>query len=73
MNEYIDIGKRLRENRDKLGMTQGYLAAILHVDVHTIANWEHGRSVPSAFDLIEMRTAFHESIEEILRLEKEEP
>ena len=42
----ITIGKRIVESRQMLGLTQTEFGKILGVAKQTLANWEHGRSLP---------------------------
>jgi len=39
-------GKGIKKMRDKKKVTQGQLAALLGVTLHTVSMWESGRSVP---------------------------
>ena len=40
------IGDKIREYRQKLGLTQDYLASELHVSPQAISKWENGQTMP---------------------------
>lgn len=42
----MDIGKILKEARDKKGLTQQELAKMLHVTDRAISNWENSKRIP---------------------------
>ena len=39
--------RAIKELRSKLGLSQANFAALLHVDVGTLRNWEQGRREPT--------------------------
>lgn len=42
----VSVGKRILEARQMLGLTQTEFGKLLGVAKQTLANWEHGRSLP---------------------------
>lgn len=42
-----DVAKRLRDERHRMGLSQGELGALVRVARHTVIDWECGKSVPS--------------------------
>ena len=59
MNPQTDISKRIRELRERTGLTQEKFAARLGVTFPTINRWENGRARPSPLAM--------QKIEELLR------
>lgn len=43
----MDLGKAIREGRERLGMSQEALAERLSVSRQAVSKWEMGTSVPS--------------------------
>jgi len=52
-----DIGGRLREEREHLGLSQPELAEIAETSRHTVMSWEQGKTSPDAARLIKMGVA----------------
>jgi putative transcriptional regulator len=42
----FQVGSRIKSVREELGKTQVEFAALLHIPVTTLRNWEQGRRVP---------------------------
>ena len=59
MNPKTDISQRIRELRERTGLTQEKFAARLGVTFPTINRWENGRAKPSPLAM--------QRIEELLR------
>jgi transcriptional regulator with XRE-family HTH domain len=55
--EGVLFGQRLREIRQKKGMTQQELADIAHMSLTYISNMEHGMKVPSLTTIIRLAVA----------------
>ena len=53
------IGEKIRELRDKNGLTQSYLARRLHVSRSTVNAWEMGISIPSTQYVVELASYFN--------------
>ena len=47
----MTIGERLREERERLGMSQPAFAAIANTTKQTLFSWETGRTAPDGFQL----------------------
>lgn len=47
-------GKRLKEERERIGLSQDEFALKLDTTRRTVGNWEGGNSAPDVFDLIVM-------------------
>ncbi len=60
------IGEKIRELRDKNGLTQSYLARRLHVSRSTVNAWEMGISIPSTQYIVELASYFNVSADYIL-------
>ena len=60
----------IRKTREKLNMSQGLFARLLHVNQRTLANWEQGRSRPNdqAIALILLVREFPDTIEKLRSL-----
>lgn len=56
------IGKRIKELRQRRGITQVELAASLSVASSTISHWEKGRRLPSIIELERIATHFNVSL-----------
>ena len=63
----MDMGKAIREGRDRLGMSQEALAERLGVSRQAVSKWEMGTSVPSP----ENRRALSEILGTDLQVERE--
>lgn len=44
----VEIGRRLREERNRLGMNQQEFAAAAGASLRSVADWEAGRSSPNS-------------------------
>ena len=66
------IGERIKEVREKNGLTQALLAKKLGISRSAVNAWEMGISVPSAQYLIELSRLFKVSTDYILEVECQE-
>lgn len=66
----MDFGKRIRQQREKLNLSQKDVAKLLFVTRQTVSNWEHGKSLPDMQTLIELSRIFHISIDSLLKEDK---
>ncbi len=57
------LGKRLRERRKALGLTQVATASRLGVPLHTLTNWETGHANPRSLAYVRRILDFLESLE----------
>ena len=61
------LGKRIVENRKRLGLTQEQLAERLGVTPQAISKWENGTSDPNTSNLFALAKLYSISVEELLR------
>ena len=47
----MEIGSKLRQARQRTGMTQEQVAREIHVSRQTISNWETGKSLPDVLSV----------------------
>lgn len=66
-----EIGKKIKELRKEVGMTQKQLAKLLNKSETGFASWEQGLSEPSVNDLRLLCKIFNVSADELLGLEDE--
>lgn len=53
----MPIGKRLREERERLGLSQTAFAAIAGTTKQTLFSWETGKTAPDGFQLAALATS----------------
>ena len=70
-NIYIKIGKRIKELRESIGVSQQKLAELLKVSRPTITQIEKGERKISADELIKLSEIFNLSVESLLDLKKQ--
>ena len=63
----ISIGKRIVEAREMLGLTQTEFGKILGVAKQTLANWEHGRSLPDVIILAQIAAVCGMKVDDFLK------
>lgn len=68
----IQADTRIKQLRQKHGITQTELARIMSVTRSSVNAWEMGISVPTAAKLVELSLYFHVSTDYILGLESAE-
>ena len=66
------IGNRIKETREKNGMTQSALSKKLGISRSAVNAWEMGISVPSAQYLVELSKLFNVSTDYLLGLDERE-
>ncbi len=62
----ISIGQRIIEAREMLGLTQTEFGKILGVAKQTLANWEHGRSLPDVIMLAHIASVCGMKVDDFL-------
>ena len=60
------LAKKLKELRERKGISQAELASVLDVAQQTVASWERENSSPNYNILLKIATFFHVSTDELL-------
>ncbi|MBQ3237157.1 MAG: helix-turn-helix transcriptional regulator [Oscillospiraceae bacterium] len=60
------IGKNIKSNRTKLGITQEELAEKINVTRQAVSNWENGKTEPDIETLTKIAQIFDISIDELV-------
>lgn len=68
----MDLARRIKEHRARLGMSQADLARALFVTRQTISNWETSRTYPDAQSLLLMSGLFGVSVDSLLKDDSQE-
>lgn len=63
----MEIGKKLKETRMKLNLTQEQVAEELFVSRQTISNWENEKSYPDIISIIKISDLYSVSLDELLK------
>lgn len=63
----VELARRIREHRERLGMSQGELAKAVFVTRNTIGNWEADRTYPDVQSLLLLSELFGVSIDALVR------
>ena len=63
----MELGKRLKELRNQLGMTQDDLAERLYVTRQTISSWENDKSYPDIHSLLMLSDLFSVSLDTLVK------
>lgn len=66
----MDIGKKLKDSRIKVNLSQEYVAEKLNVSRQTISNWENNKSYPDILNVIELSDLYSISIDELIKEDK---
>lgn len=66
---YIILDERIRELREKSGLTQTELAKKIGVTRSSINGWEMGISIPSIMKLVELAMFFHVTTDYLLGMD----
>lgn len=67
------LGKRIMENRKRLGMTQDQLAEKLGITAQAVSKWENDLSCPDIATLPKLADIFGTTTDALLGIEKEAP
>ncbi len=70
MIDFIQVGKKIQEERLAAGMSQDALSEELCITRQALSRWENGLSAPSIDSLITLSRIFGLSFEEILCLDE---
>ncbi len=68
----MGVGQKIKEYRNKAGMTQKELAEQLHITYQAVSRWENNDAEPSIDALKELCKILNCSIEELFDMEKKE-
>jgi transcriptional regulator with XRE-family HTH domain len=63
----VEIGRHIREHRERMGLSQEELAERIYVSRQTISNWETGRTYPDIHSLLLLSILFAVTIDELVR------
>ena len=66
----MEIGCKLKNARNKKGITQEQAAELLDVSRQTISNWENNKSYPDIISVIRMSDIYSVSLDHLLKEEK---
>lgn len=64
---HVELARRIKEQRERLGMSQGELAKSVFVTRQTISNWETDRTYPDVQSLLLLSDLFGVSIDSLVR------
>lgn len=62
----MEIGKRIREHRNGLGMSQDDLAQRVYVSRQTISSWENDKTYPDVQSLLLLSEVFDATVDELI-------
>ena len=65
----MEIGSKLKNARNKIGLTQEQAAEVLGVSRQTISNWENNKSYPDIISVIKMSNIYSVSLDHLLKEE----
>ncbi|WP_102372504.1 helix-turn-helix transcriptional regulator [Enorma phocaeensis] len=68
----MELARRIKEHRERLGMSQGELAKAVFVTRNTISNWETDRTYPDVQSLLLLSELFGVSIDALVREDSKE-
>ena len=63
----VEVGKRIREERDRLGLSQEDLARQIFVSRQTVSNWETGKTYPDVQSLLLLSGLFEVSVDSLVK------
>ena len=62
----VNVGSRIRERREKAGLTQAQLAEAVFATRQTVGNWERGATLPDIQSLQLLASVFRVTVDELL-------
>ena len=71
MIDFVQVGKKIQEERLKAGLSQDVLSEQLAVTRQALSRWENGLSAPSIDSLLTLSRIFGISFEELLCLDEQ--
>ena len=63
----MEVGNRIREERDRLGLSQEDLAQQIFVSRQTVSNWETGKTYPDVQSLLLLSKLFEVSVDSLVK------
>ncbi|MGX6977755.1 helix-turn-helix domain-containing protein [Vagococcus elongatus] len=66
----MNIGKKIKEERQKKGWTQEHFADLINVSRSTVSSWEVGRNIPDIETILLISDLYGISLDKLLREEK---
>lgn len=63
----MEIGKRIREHRAELGLSQDDLAARVYVSRQTISSWENNKTYPDVQSLLILSDVFGATVDSLIK------
>ena len=63
----MEVGNRIRRERQRLGISQEELSRRAYVSRPTLSHWETGRTLPDAQSLLVLSEIFGTSIDELVK------
>lgn len=63
----MEVGRRIREEREALGISQEELARRIFVSRQTVSNWETGKTYPDVQSLLIMSGLFGTSVDSLVK------
>ena len=63
----MEVGNRIREERERAGISQEQLARQIFVSRQTVSNWETGKTCPDVQSLLLMSNLFDVSVDSLVR------
>ena len=62
----VTLGERIKDRREKLKLSQGYVADQIGVSRQAVSKWETGQSEPTAENLVRLAEVFETSLAELV-------
>lgn len=66
-----NVGKRLKESREKRGLTLWQLSMLIHISQSSISLWESGKRMPNPYYLMQVCEALDIDVSWLLGVEKD--
>ena len=66
----MNLGIRIKEEREKLNMSQDELAEKMNITRQAISKWETGKSFPDIEKILELSNLFNLSLDELVKGDK---
>jgi transcriptional regulator with XRE-family HTH domain len=63
----MDLGSRIREERERLGLSQDELAERMDISRQAVSKWETGKSYPDIETILKLSDLFNLSLDELVK------